>query len=131
MTSGNLSGVANNMVFFIPNLTNIQPFVDYHCLVNPGNSDCDITVRARGNCGGEQMQLWLDGEAVQTWTVTTSLTNYTYSGFMDGQQVQVAFINDGNVAGCDYNLKVDDIRINGTTYETEDVAVRTGCGSSE
>uniref|UniRef100_UPI003D6B69F5 GEVED domain-containing protein n=1 Tax=Lewinella sp. TaxID=2004506 RepID=UPI003D6B69F5 len=129
VTNSNLTGVASQMVFFLPSLSHIQPFVDYVCESAP-SGDCDVVVRAKGNCGGEQIQLKLDGVAVQTWTLTTSLTNYTYTGFSDGQQIQVAFINDDN-SGCDKNVFVDYIEVGDNTYQTETNATRTGCGDSQ
>ena len=43
VTSSNLTGVADDMVFFIPNLSNIQPFVDYMCLSTTPDPPTDFS----------------------------------------------------------------------------------------
>ncbi|WP_156825864.1 carbohydrate-binding domain-containing protein, partial [Lewinella cohaerens] len=93
---------------------------------------CTVTIRARGNCGSESMQLIIDGITVQTFTLTTTETSYSYTGFNNGQQIQVAFTNDGTTSGgCDKNIYVNYIEVDGTTYQTETSATRTGCGDTE
>jgi hypothetical protein len=80
-----------------------------------------LLVRARGYQGGEQITLRLDGQDVQTWTMTTSLTDYRYNGAWAGKQVQVAFTNDsvGRDAFVDY------VQLGSTTLQAEDQAVNT------
>ena len=85
-----------------------------------------ITVRARGDCGSETMELRVDGERVMTWeNVSTSWTDYTFTGFSGSGQVSVHFVNNDNVMGCDRNLAVDYVAVCGTKYETEEVATET------
>ena len=88
----------------------------------------DIQISARGTTGDETMQLQIDGVTVQTWNnVGTSLSTYAYqtSGSVSASRVRVAFTNDlydpGN--GIDRNLVVDNVTIDGTTFETEDPSV--------
>lgn len=100
--------------------------------VDPPNYGIDIYVTAKGNCGTEQMQLLINGNVVETWfniSTTENLYRYTYEGGTVNN-VQVAFIND-LFGACDYNLFVNNIEVDGTIYETEDVATREGCGSAD
>jgi uncharacterized protein YjdB len=90
----------------------------------------NIIIRARGNCGTETMELRINNTTVRTWTnVSTTLTDYTYTGFTGGN-IKVAFTNDAT-SPCDRNLFVDYIRLGTTTYQTETVATRTGCGDPQ
>ncbi|QLE01848.1 glycoside hydrolase family 9 protein [Galbibacter sp. BG1] len=81
----------------------------------------DIVIRAAGDCGIEDMELQVDGQVVKSWKdISTSLTNYTYSGFSGGD-VTVHFTNNDNPeTGCsDKNLTVDWIEICGNRLQTE------------
>jgi hypothetical protein len=92
-----------------------------------GNS---LVIRARGNCGTETMELRINDAVVQTWTnVSTTLSNYTYNGYTGGN-IKVAFTNDAS-SPCDRNFFLDYITIGSTTYQTETVATRTGCGDTQ
>ena len=82
-----------------------------------GGGGGTVVVRARGNCGGETFQLRVNNKVVLTRTVTTSYTDYTYSGYSTGT-VSVHFTNDQN-AGCDYNLYVDYIDVCGQRIQSE------------
>ncbi len=88
-----------------------------------------IVVRARGTNGDETIELHVDGNTVATWTLTTSLADYTASG---SGAVEVHFTNDGSSR----DVQVDYVTINGTTYQSEDQATNTGvwqnstCGGS-
>ena len=82
-----------------------------------------ITVRAKGDCGSELMQLQVDGQVVKEWTVSTSMSDYEYAGFTGGQ-VSVHLVNDA-LGECDRNLTVDYITMCDTTYQTEEVATET------
>jgi hypothetical protein len=89
-----------------------------------------LTIRARGNCGGESMELRVNNVTVRTWTnVSSTLADYTHTGFTGGN-VKVVFTNDATTP-CDRNLFVDYIRVGTTTYQTETAAVRTGCGDTQ
>ena len=83
-----------------------------------------LVINAQGECGGEVMELHLDGTMVDQWTLTASPANYTYEQF-DGGQVSLHFVNDrlDQAAACaDYNLTVDYLEVCGTRYQTETVA---------
>ena len=90
-----------------------------------------ITVRARGTSGSEQIRLTVGGSTVQTWTLTTSMSNYTASTANAGA-INVEFINDGT----NRDVQVDYIQVAGTTRQAEQQATNTGvwqnskCGGS-
>ena len=83
----------------------------------------EVTVRARGDEGGEQFQLIVNGSVAGTFTTTTTDQSfrYTASGTVTADQVRVQFINDtfDPANGIDSNLQVDYIEIDGVRYETE------------
>jgi hypothetical protein len=92
----------------------------------------NITVRARGTQGGENLEIRVNGNAVASFSMSTSYANYSASG---SGTVQVAFTNDdGQEDGMD--IQVDYVQIDGTTYQAEDQATNTGvwendsCGGS-
>ncbi|MEM9259732.1 MAG: carbohydrate-binding domain-containing protein, partial [Bacteroidota bacterium] len=97
-----------------------------------GSGGGDISIRARGNAGEETMELRLDDVTVATWTLTTALDDFVYSGYSGNQNIKVAHVNDGlNSQGVDKNLFVDYIIVDGTTYQTETSATREGCGDPQ
>lgn len=90
-----------------------------------------IVVRARGTAGSEQIRLLLGGSTVQTWTLTTSYADYSYTPTGAPGNTKVEFFNDAS--GRD--VQVDYITYNGTTYQAESQASNTGvwqnqCGGS-
>ncbi len=95
-------------------------------------SATNYTVRARGVQGTEVMALQIGGQTVKSWTVSTSMQNYSYSGSQTGL-VRVAITND---QGVNHDLRVDKLTVDGTTYQAEAQAVNTGvwqngsCGGS-
>ncbi len=78
------------------------------------SSSSSIVVRARGTAGGESITLRVNNSNVATWTLTTSLQNYSASTTLTGN-VTVAFTNDAT--GRD--VQVDYIIVNGTTRQSE------------
>ena len=90
---------------------------DVDCVTGGSNpSSGNIVIRAKGSCGSEQMVLKVNGSTVETWNnVSTTTTDYTYSGYSSGT-VQVHFTNDAtNVNGCpDRNLQVERVTICGS-----------------
>ena len=85
-----------------------------------------IIIRAKGECGSENMELRIDGSPVANWTVAADFVPYSYDEFSGGE-VSVHFTNNNDVvSGCeDKNLEVDWISVCGTTYETETEATET------
>jgi RHS repeat-associated protein len=95
------------------------------------NDGTSVTVRARGDMGGEQFTLSIAGTVVGTYTVGTSYQNYTYrsSRIVTPGQVRVSFINDlwEPANNIDRNLYVDYMELSSGVstqrYQTEDSSV--------
>jgi GH35 family endo-1,4-beta-xylanase len=85
------------------------------------NSANSIVVRARGTAGTESLSLRIDNANVATWTMTTSLQNYSASTNLTGA-ITVAFTNDAT--GRD--VQVDYIVVNGQTRQAESQSMNTG-----
>ncbi len=85
-----------------------------------GPSSTDIVVRAQGSNGSEIVNLNIGGSTVATWTLSTSMQNYTYSGNAAGD-LQVEFTNDAD--GRDVEL--DWVFVNGETRQAEDMDYNT------
>jgi len=92
--------------------------INYGQVANSANS---IVVRARGTAGTESVSLRIDSTNVATWTMTTSLQNYSASTNLNGS-ITVAFTNDAT--GRD--VQVDYIVVNGTTRQAEAQSSNTG-----
>ena len=101
------------------------------CLISSPAWAVTIVVRALGTAGTEQISLTVNNTTVQTWTLTTSMANYTATTSLSGE-CTVAFINDAD--GRD--VQVDYITVDGTTLQAEAQAINTGawqnnhCGGS-
>ena len=76
--------------------------------------------RQRGTAGSESISLRIDNTNVATWTLTTSLQDYSASTGLNGD-ITVAFTNDAS--GRD--VQVDYIVVNGTTRQAEAQSVNT------
>ena len=83
----------------------------------------DILIRARGDEGGEQFNVILNGQVAATFTTTTSLQTFRLSnvdnvGIAD---VDIEFFGDVFNAnqGIDTNLFVDFVTIDGIRHDTE------------
>jgi hypothetical protein len=90
-----------------------------------------IVVRARGTSGQESVTLRVNNQNVSTWTLSTSMTNYTRTTSLTGG-ITVAFTNDAS--GRD--VQIDYIQVNGQTRQSESQSYNTGvwqnnkCGGS-
>jgi len=82
----------------------------------------EITVRATGFVGDEIMELEVDGVVVETWTLSTTMDDYTAIANVNGL-IRVNYTNDD---GADRDAQVDYIIVAGKTYEAEDQEVNTG-----
>jgi endo-1,4-beta-xylanase len=97
----------------------------------PGGGSNTIVVRARGTSGSESIQLRVNNITIATWTLTTSMQNYTATTSTTGGSL-VQFTNDAT--GRD--VQVDYIQVNGSTRQAENQTVNTavyqngGCGGS-
>lgn len=95
----------------------------YFQYADNNNTGTAISIRARGNEGGEQFRLIVAGSNVGTFTTTTNYQNFNYTaaGDVDAGDVRVEFINDfwDPENGIDNNLTVDFITLDGTQFQTE------------
>lgn len=100
-------------------------YLQYNIDSNPTGSV--IVITADGSTGNENMALQINGETVADWDVSSATQTYSFvaAETVSPDQVRIAFTNDRYEpdAGIDYNLRVDNIRIDGITYETEDPSV--------
>ena len=80
-----------------------------------------IVVRMRGTSGDEVVNLLVGGTVVDSWTLTTTLTDYTVATDIDGE-IRVAFSNDAS--GRD--VQVDYVVVNGEIRQAEDQDDNTG-----
>jgi endo-1,4-beta-xylanase len=86
-----------------------------------GGGSKSFTVRARGTAGGESITLRVNNQNVQTWSLSTSMQNYTASTTLSGG-ITVAYTNDAS--GRD--VQVDYIQVNGSTRQSEAQSYNTG-----
>jgi hypothetical protein len=86
-----------------------------------GGGSKSFTVRAKGAAGGESITLRVNNQVVQTWTLTTTMTNYTASTTQSGA-ITVHYTNDGGSK----DAQVDYIIVNGATRQSEQQATNTG-----
>jgi len=94
------------------------------CTSNCGGSSGgtnNITVRARGTGGGEQIRLRVNNTIVQTWTLTTSYQNFSASTSLSGGTT-VEYFNDS----ANHDVQVDYIIVNGQTRQSEAQSYNTG-----
>jgi len=98
----------------------------------PPSGDYTITVRARGTAGSEQLRLSVGGTAIQTWTLSTNMSNYSASTGLSGG-ILLDFINDD---GTNRDVQVDYVQVPGATWQAEDQSSNTAvwqdgsCGGS-
>ena len=86
-----------------------------------GGGTKSFTVRAKGVAGGESITLKVNNQAVQTWTLNTTMNNYTASTSLSGA-ITVNYTNDGGSK----DVQVDYIVVNGATRQSEAQATNTG-----
>ncbi|MEM7126669.1 MAG: putative Ig domain-containing protein [Chloroflexota bacterium] len=92
-------------------------------VMEPQPSGSTVLIDARGSAGGEVLALKIQGQPVQSWTVTTDIQSfsYTHSETVTTDHIRIEFTNDGRdpITNADRNLIVDKITVDGTPYETE------------
>jgi endo-1,4-beta-xylanase len=104
-----------------PALNWLSNYVRSNNPVGGGTVNKSIVVRARGTSGQERVTLRVGGTAVQTWTLSQTMTNYTFTTSLSGGSL-VEFINDA--AGRD--VQVDYLSVNGSVRQAEDQTYNTG-----
>jgi hypothetical protein len=91
---------------------------------NNGDSNSgsnSITVRALGTNGDENITLRVNNQPVTSWTLSTSMQNYSAETALSGD-ITVTFTNDAS--GRD--VQIDYIEANGETRQAEDQSNNTG-----
>lgn len=81
-----------------------------------------ITVRALGTTATESITLSVGGTEVQSWTLSTVMTNYTVETALLGDVV-VTFANDD---GGNADVRIDYVNVNGVTRQAEEQTENTG-----
>ena len=86
-----------------------------------GGGNNTIVVRARGTAGGESISLRVNNSNVATWTLTSSMQNFTATTSLSGG-ITVAYTNDSG----NRDVQVDYIQVNGSTRQSEAQSYNTG-----
>lgn len=86
-----------------------------------GGGNKTIVVRARGTAGGESISLRVNNSNVATWSLSTSMQDFTATTSLSGG-ITVAFTNDGGSR----DVQVDYIQVNGQTRQSEAQSYNTG-----
>jgi endo-1,4-beta-xylanase len=87
----------------------------------PSGGSKTIVVRARGTAGGESITLKIGSTNVRTWTLTTSMTNYSVTTNAAGGSL-VQYTNDSG----NRDVQVDYISVNGSIRQSENQTYNTG-----
>jgi hypothetical protein len=97
-----------------------------------GGGGTTYVLRARSTDGQGQVRLIIGSTTVRTWTLSTSMSNYTVSSSASGSGCRVEFIND--TSGRD--VQVDYLSVNGSIRQAENQSYNTAvyqdgsCGGS-
>src|SRR6185503_20130251 len=86
-----------------------------------GSSDVTVVEGSTPPGGGGSITLKVNNQAVQTWTLNTTMNNYTASTSLSGA-ITVNYTNDGGSK----DVQVDYIIVNGATRQSEAQATNTG-----
>lgn len=101
-----------------------------------GASTSTLEIRAAGETNTETMRLWVEGQVVQTWSNVEGnfdarqFQTYTYKHptKVSPEDVRVELLDGSTDSSGDRNLRVDWLRIDGRTYQSE-VASTFGTGT--
>jgi hypothetical protein len=80
----------------------------------------------RGFVGDENVSLQVGGSTVQSWVLSTVMSDYPASTTLGGE-IRVAFTNDNGAR----DVQVDYISVNGEIRQAEDQADNTGAWDGE
>lgn len=86
-----------------------------------GGGSKTIVVRARGTAGGESITLRVGNSNLATWTLSTSMSNYTVTTNASGGSL-VQYTNDSG----NRDVQVDYISVNGSVRQSENQTYNTG-----
>ena len=122
LTAKRLSLIVASLFGLALLLTGGLLFVSQEAVIAAGPDQ--VTVRARGNSGTEQMELHLNGEVAARWTATTEWTSFTHvvDGALTVRSAEVHFVNDGGAAR---DLYVDYLDLAGTRLQSEHSSTRS------
>jgi len=81
-----------------------------------GGSNVSYTLRARSTDGQGQVNLRTDNNTIATWTLGSSMSNYTASSYNTGD-ISVEFFNDAT----DRDVQIDYLEVNGDRRQAEDM----------
>jgi len=81
-----------------------------------GGSNVNYTLRARSTDGRGQVNLRTDNNTIATWTLGSSMSNYTASSYNTGD-ISVEFYNDAT----DRDVQIDYLEVNGDRRQAEDM----------
>ncbi|HSC66856.1 MAG TPA: glycoside hydrolase family 11 protein [Cellvibrio sp.] len=87
----------------------------------PSGGSKTLVVRARGVAGGETITLKVNNTVVQSWNLTTTMTNYTATTSLSGGTL-VEYANDSGSR----DVQVDYISVNGSVRQSEAQSYNTG-----
>jgi endo-1,4-beta-xylanase len=87
----------------------------------PSTGSKTVIVRAKGSAGGESISLKVNNTVVRTWTLTTTMTNYSVSTSLAGGAL-VEYTNDSGSR----DVQVDYISVNGSIRQSEAQSYNTG-----
>jgi len=104
-----------------PALTWLKSYVRGTTSGGGGTGTKNIVVRARGVSGQESVTLRVGNTVVRTWTLGTTMTNYTMTTTLAGDAL-LQYTNDAS--GRD--VQVDYLSVNGTVRQAEAQTYNTG-----
>lgn len=102
-----------------PAPTNLTTATNPPTVTNPPGTGGNITVRARGAVGGEQIEIRVNNVVVGTFIMSASCQDCNVSG---SGTVRMYFTNDN---GSDYDVRIDYADIDGVRQQAEKQAANT------
>jgi len=87
------------------------------------NGATPISVSARGDAGGEKVELIADGKVIDTFTLDKSVNTFSATVNERPTNVRVRFINDRRSNGVDLNAVVERITVDGVDHSPTDTSV--------
>ncbi len=125
-TTGVVTGIATGSATITVTTNDGAKTATCAITVTSATSGSTIVIRALGTKGDETIELRVDNVSVATYTLTTTLTNYSYSNYSGTHNIKVAYTNDGT--GRD--ARIDYITVGSTTIQAESISANTGAWNS-
>ena len=118
-STGTFSGNGIQPGFFQSETLHSNGFFQY----SDGNGGSEVEVRARGDEGGEQFNLILNGQVVDTFTTTTDFQTFQFDSNRNVElaDVSIEFFGDqfDPSQNIDTNLDVNFVRVDGIRHEAD------------